>query len=163
MRKDIQTINEAYESIRKPFDNATLTEQPEDDYNSLLNLFNGALIKAKSTFVQSLKNEMDREISHRRQINAGTKGELDALQSKADTLIRNVAEDIDKMDLGFAKYIKEDEDEEKNVKRHSVERNTAEMRAQFTKDPSAANVRRPLVDRLVQGIKRDTYKPQGGI
>ena len=49
---------------------------------------------------------MDREISHRRQINAGTKGELDALQSKANTLIRNVAEDIDKMDLGFNKYLK---------------------------------------------------------
>ena len=82
------------------------SDDDDDDYNSLKNLFNGALIKAKSKFVQSLKNEMDREISHRRQINAGTKGELDALQSKANTLIRNVAFDIDKMDLGFNKYLK---------------------------------------------------------
>tara|TARA_R110000868_G_scaffold398317_1_gene671425 strand:- start:682 stop:1203 length:522 start_codon:yes stop_codon:yes gene_type:complete len=84
-------------------------EQPEDDYNSLKNIFNEALIIAKSTFVSSLSNEMLWAISSRRQINAGTKSELDALESKADMLVKNIAKSIDKMDLGFDKYIKEDQ------------------------------------------------------
>ena len=104
----IKTNDETYIAAKAILEKPNINElaSDDDDYNSLKNLFNGALIKAKSTFVQSLKNEMDREISHRRQINAGTKGELDALQSKANTLIRNVAENIDKMDLGFNKYLK---------------------------------------------------------
>ena len=58
---------------------------------------------------------------------------------------------------------KEEEGEDKNVKRHSVDRNTEKMRSQFTKDKSATNVRRPMVDRSVKGIGRDTTKTQGGI
>jgi hypothetical protein len=127
MRKDIQAINEAYESINKPFGDATvegkriktLGKRPANWYND--NAQGG----------ESMEVEFE-----------------DGSQSVVDI------EDLE-MDAS--------EDEEKNVKRHSVERNTAKMRAQFTKDKSAANVRRPLVDRSVQGIKRDTLKTQGGI
>jgi len=58
---------------------------------------------------------------------------------------------------------KEDE-EGKNVKRHSMERNTKEMRSQFTKDKSAANVKRPKpAPNVLGGFNRDTTKTQGGI
>ena len=105
---NIKTTDETYIAAKAILEKIDINElvSEDDDYNSLKNLFNDALIKAKSTFVQSLRKEMDRAISYRRQNNIGTKGELDALQSKANTLIRNVAEDIDKMDLGFNKYLK---------------------------------------------------------
>jgi polyhydroxyalkanoate synthesis regulator phasin len=58
---------------------------------------------------------------------------------------------------------KEDE-EGKNVKRHSMERNTKEMISQFTKDKSAANVKRPKpAPNVLGGFNRDTTKTQGGI
>lgn len=40
---------------------------------------------------------------------------------------------------------------------------TKEMRGQFTKDKSAANVKRPQPHREVEGIKRDTRRPQSGM
>lgn len=134
MRKDIQTINEAYESIRKPFGNATeevLSEEQKDIFYN---------------FWEKLIDEMPDDVLEFTMIMIKKHNELNKLV-KQEHGYRNA-------------HI---EDEEKNVKRHSVERNTAEMRAQFTKDKSAANVRRPLVDRSVQGIKRDTLKTQGGI
>jgi len=58
----------------------------------------------------------------------------------------------------------EEEEEGKNVKRHSMERNTKEMRSQFTKDKSAANVRRPKpAPNVLGGFNRDSTKTQGGI
>jgi hypothetical protein len=55
-----------------------------------------------------------------------------------------------------------EEDEEKNVKRHSAQKATDAMRSQFTKDKSAANVKRPQ-QRSVEGIKRDTTHYQQGM
>ena len=133
MRKDIQTINEAYESIRKPFANATeevlSEEQKEIFYN----------------FWERLIDEMPDDVLESTLMMIKKHNELNKLV---------------KQEHGYRNAHIESEE---NVRRHSVERNTAEMRAQFTKDKSAANVRRPLVDRSVQGIKRDTYKPQSGI
>ena len=57
----------------------------------------------------------------------------------------------------------EDEDEEKNVKRFTAQKATDKMRGQFTKDKSAANVKRPSPDRSVQGVKRNTSAPQQGM
>ena len=57
----------------------------------------------------------------------------------------------------------EDEDEEKNVKRFTAQKATDKMRGQFTKNKSAANVRRPAPDRSVQGVKRNTSTPQQGM
>ena len=57
----------------------------------------------------------------------------------------------------------EDEDEEKNVKRFTAQKATDKMRGQFTKDKSAANVKRPSPDRSVQGVKRNTSSPQQGM
>ena len=56
-----------------------------------------------------------------------------------------------------------EEDEEKNVKRHSAQKATDAMRSQFTKDKSAANVKRPQPNRSVEGIKRDTTHYQKGM
>lgn len=56
-----------------------------------------------------------------------------------------------------------DEDEEKNVKRFTARKATDKMRGQFTKDKSAANVKRPAPDRSVQGVKRNTGAPQQGM
>ena len=58
----------------------------------------------------------------------------------------------------------EDEDEEKNIKRGTAQKATDEMRGQFTKDKSAANVKRPQPNRSVEGIKgRDTSHYQQGM
>ena len=133
MRKDIQTINEAYESIRKPFDNATeevLSEEQKDIFYN---------------FWEKLIDEMPDDVLESTLMMIKKHNELNKLV---------------KQEHGYRNAHIESEE---NVRRHSVERNTAEMRAQFTKDKSAANVRRPLVDRSVQGIKRDTLKTQGGI
>jgi hypothetical protein len=127
MRKDIQAINEAYESINKPFGDATvegkrvktLGKRPSNWYND------------------SVQGGESMEVEFE-----------DGSQSVVDI------EDLE-MDAS--------EDEEKNVKRHSLQRNTDAMRAQFTKDKSAANVRRPFTDHSIPGIKRDTLKTQGGI
>jgi hypothetical protein len=64
---------------------------------------------------------------------------------------------IDKLSKGS------DEDEEKNTKRGTAQKATDKMRGQFTKDKSAANVKRPSPDRSVQGVKRNTSAPQQGM
>jgi hypothetical protein len=83
------------------------TLEEVDDYNSLKNVFNDALIMAKSDFVHALSNGIDDIISSRRQINAGTKSELAELQKQANDVIQKIKKDIGKMDFGFDKYIKE--------------------------------------------------------
>jgi len=128
MRKDIQAINEAYESINKPYGDATVE---------------GKRVKTLGKRPANWYSD-----------DAHQGGE--AMEVEFEDGSQSVV-DIEDLEMDAS------EDEEKNVKRHSVERNTAEMRAQFTKDKSAANARRPLVDRSVQGIKRDTLKTQGGI
>lgn len=55
------------------------------------------------------------------------------------------------------------EDEEKNTKRFSGQKNTDQMRGQFTKNKSTANVKRPQPDRNVQGINRSTSHYQQGM
>lgn len=64
---------------------------------------------------------------------------------------------IDKLSKGS------DEDEEKNTKRGTVQKNTDKMRGQFTKGKGSANVKRPAPDRSVQGVKRNTSVPQRGM
>ena len=91
---------------KESFGEETLEES--DDYNSLKNVFNDALIMAKSDFVHALSNGIDDIISSRRQTNAGTKSELAELQKQANDVIQKIKKDIGKMDFGFSKYIKED-------------------------------------------------------
>lgn len=57
----------------------------------------------------------------------------------------------------------DDEDEEKNVKRGTAQKATEEMRGQFTKGKSDANVRRPQPRRDVEDVKRDTTHYQKGM
>ena len=129
MRKDIQTINEAYESIRKPFGNATVE---------------GKRVKVLGRRPASWWLTSD----------YGKSGDVYEVEFEDGS--QSVV-DIEDLEMDAS------EDEEKNVKRHSLQRNTDAMRAQFTKDKSAANVRRPFVDHSIPGIKRDTLKTQGGI
>ena len=151
MRKDIQTINEAYESIRKPFGNATEAVLSES-YTYMTSAARDTM--EKFTMLDAVELE---DFLNAAQAYFAEEGE-------SEGSFYDLAELFGKAAKAWAsREFYASEDEEKNVKRHSVERNTAEMRAQFTKDKSAANVRRPLVDRSVQGIKRDTYKPQSGI
>ena len=58
------------------------------------------------------------------------------------------------------------EEDAENVKRHSMERNTQEIRKQLTplNKTSVANVRRPKpAPNVLGGFNRDTTKTQGGI
>ncbi len=76
-----------------------------------------------------------------------------------DITAEEAHEHITKMMKGDA----EEDGEDKNVKRHSGVKATQEMRGQFTKDKSAANVKRPQPQRGVEGVKRDTAKYQQGM
>lgn len=57
----------------------------------------------------------------------------------------------------------DEEDGEDNAKRFTVQKNTDQMRGQFTKDKGAANVRRPQPVRNIQGIKRNSSQYQQGM
>ncbi len=54
------------------------------------------------------------------------------------------------------------EEDAENVKRDTAQKATDKMRGQFTKNKSAANVKRPN-DRSVRGVKRDTTHYQQGM
>lgn len=134
MRKDIQAINEAYESINKPFGDAVI---------------NGGSLSEDGKRVKVLGRRPASWWS-----DYGKSGDVYEVEFEDGSQSVVNIEDLE-MDAS--------EDEEKNVKRHSLQRNTDAMRAQFTKDKSAANVRRPFTDHSIPGIKRDTLKTQGGI
>jgi hypothetical protein len=57
----------------------------------------------------------------------------------------------------------EEDAEDKNTKRNTVQQATDAMHSQFTKHKSAANVKRPQPDRSVEGVKRNTSGDQKGI
>jgi len=60
-------------------------------------------------------------------------------------------------------YSAHDEDEEKNTKRDTAQKSTDKMRDQFTKNKSAANVKRSQPNRSMPGVKRDTSHYQQGM
>jgi hypothetical protein len=76
------------------------------------------------------------------------------------------ADEAHKHITNMMKGSKPKEEDAENVKRHSMERNTQEIRKQLTPHDktSVANVRRPKpAPNVLGGFNRDTTKTQGGI
>jgi hypothetical protein len=106
-KRDLDLLAEAYDDMSGPRGMEDNTSEDVEDDNSVKYIIKKNIGNAKKAFVNQLMRDIDGELSMRRQTNAGTRQELDALKNQAYDVINDMHKQLDE----FAFDVKEEDAE----------------------------------------------------